>query len=153
MPYNNRYASANYIAATKPSKENKVKHYYSIATAVAANTAIFLPFFHIEPRGAGVDVQDDIKNTDKIFGHSVDIGSRVNSIYMRQRITPTVITPQEFSTAVLNLGGDYIDKWLAQLDNTLDHFGGTFANKTERELCGDIRYGQTDDTDEFVITA
>ena len=150
MPYGN-YRSANYIKATKPSKENKVKHYYSIATALAANTALYLPFFHIEPRGAGVDVQDDIKNTDKAFGHSVDIGSRVNSIYMRQRMTPTVITPQEFSTGILNLGGDYIDKWLAQLDNTLDHFGAAFTDKTERDLYGDIKYGQTESTDEFVI--
>ena len=114
MPYGN-YRSANYIKATKASKENKVKHYYSLATALAANTALYLPFFHIEPRGAGVDVQDDIKNTDKAFGHSVDIGSRVNSIYMRQRITPTVITPRRVLYWYSKLGWRlYRRKWLAR---------------------------------------
>ena len=41
----------------------------------------------------------------------------------------------------------------SKLDNiALDHFGATFTDKTERDLYGDIKYGQTESTDEFVIS-
>ena len=96
MSYRNRYASANYIKATKPSKENMVQHYDSHEFSIPANQALYIPFVNTQPRDTQNDVQDDVKNTDKILGSSVEVGSRVNYLYMRERITPTVITPQEF---------------------------------------------------------
>ena len=50
MPYRNRYASANYIKATKPSKENMVQHYDSHELSLNANEAIYIPFVNTQPR-------------------------------------------------------------------------------------------------------
>ena len=77
MPYrNSRYASANYIKATKPSKENMVQHYDSHEFSIPSNQALYIPFINPQPRDTQDDVQDDVKNTDKILGSSVEVGSR-----------------------------------------------------------------------------
>ena len=151
MPYgNSRYASANYIKATNPSKENMVQHYDSHEFSIPSNQAIYIPFINTQPRDTQDDVQDDVKNTDKILGSSVEVGSRVNFLYMRQRITPTVITPQEFSTAVLSIAGDYLDKFLAQMDNELDYLHSSLHTKTERDLYGDIKLFEAESLKDFV---
>ena len=150
MPYRNRYASANYIKATKPSKENMVQHYDSHELSLNANEAIYIPFVNTQPRDSQNDVQDDVKNTDKILGSSVEIGSRVNYLYMRQRVTPTVITPQEFSTATVSISGDYLNKFLDQMDNELDYLHSSLHTKTERDLYGDIKLFEAESLKEFI---
>ena len=151
MPYrNSRYASANYIKATKPSKENMVQHYDSRELSIPANQAIYIPFIDTVPRDSTNDVQDDVKNTDKILGNNAEVGSRVNYLYMRQRVTPTVITPQEFSTAVLSIAGDYLDKFLSQMDNELDYLHSSLHTKTERDLYGDIKLFEAESLKDFI---